>query len=156
MEVKLPVYTIEERPFYVDIEKDLLWEVSQPANLICFEHMHYRDTHYFVNYDLVNFISPALLLKNPDQSEGLQIPQKVDLDPIGISKKYNVPLDSIAGKSDFDVIVNHDLLKKRHTGVLPTIDIAGKIYIVDCRLCELRPKDDFSYSIKLDDLYYPG
>ncbi|WP_276502904.1 hypothetical protein [Terrimonas pollutisoli] len=154
MEVKLPVYIIEERPFYVDIDKNQLWEVYQPVNMICFENMHYRDTHYFVTYDLVNSLSPALLLKNPEQREGIQIPQKVELDPIGISKKYNVPLDSLAGRSDFDVIVNHDLLKKRQTGVLPTIDIAGKMYIVDCRLNELRPKDDFSYSIKFDDLYY--
>ncbi|HEY0055743.1 MAG TPA: hypothetical protein VGB63_10330, partial [Pedobacter sp.] len=60
----------------------------------------------------------------------------------------------LPGKTDFDIIVDQELLRERLNGKLPVIKIADYDFIVDFPLKELRPNNDFNNSIRLHELYY--
>jgi hypothetical protein len=53
----------------------------------------------------------------------------VVLDPVGMAAKYNLPLDSLDRKTDYDIIVDNELVQKRLNGFLPVIDIAGHDFL---------------------------
>ncbi|HKO79351.1 MAG TPA: hypothetical protein VJU78_03110 [Chitinophagaceae bacterium] len=150
----MATYNIEGRPFLLDLEKNHLRELSIQSNIIDFDEMQYRGTHYFIRYDVLKSTSPALRFKNSFTEDGLKIPLKVAIDPKGMSERYKFPLLEIAGKNDFDIIVNQDLLRKRLSGELPEIDIAGKYFIADFNKDELRLKDDSNFRINLNAFYY--
>jgi len=88
----------------------------------------------------------------------VKVPRIGEIDPQGMSKKYNCSLDDIRKKSDFEIMVNQEAYDLRvNKGVLPTIEIAGHTFYVDLRMDKLRPKDDFlSNGIVFSDIerYY--
>ncbi len=138
---KLPIYNIAGTEFLVDVAKDELREKDNPDNKIAFDQMAYNNTHYHFRYDPV--------LKNIPQSfdalyEIIQVPNLTELDPAGLGQKYGKTEAEIVGKTDFDIMVDHEQLALRMKGQLPVIDIAGHPFYVDIRIGMLRPKDDFS------------
>ena len=152
MERELPTYIINGTKFIVDIDKGEIRQKDQENNVIRFCDMSYTNSGYSFPYDTVIRNLPIGIHSNPVKE--VEIPMQVVLDPVGIAEKHNLPVESLNRKTDYDILVNPELVQKRLNGVLPVIDIAGQDFIVDYRMNELRPKDDFSTSIRLNDLYY--
>lgn len=150
---ELPTIKLHGTVFEVDIQQDLIRQKNNPNNRIGFGLMEYRGTHYTLLYDM----SRKIYGGHDSFSQNVvlvQIPQKVELDPEAMAKKYKLDIKDIKGKSDFEVMVEQSSFKNRvEKGKLPVIDIAGKQFYVDLRLQELRLTDDFSTKIDLRNLY---
>lgn len=149
METNLPIYKWENFEFLVDVENNSVRERSNPRNTYLMFQMNDlgKDGYSFEHYD-----------ESTGKSVMVDLPPLVTLDPGGMALKYNKSVEEIQGSSDFEVMVDQDLLKKRITsGQLPTITIDDSIFYADARIDLLRPKDDFStMGIRFDDLddYY--
>lgn len=154
MKRQLPIYIIEGTRFIVDVQQGELRQEDRPENVISFEDMQYKESHYTFEYDRSTNTLPFSLTADPKNIIEVQVPPMVKLDPEGMAEKYKVPVTSLQDKTDFDVIIDKELLQERLNGKLPIINIAGHDFIIDFRLKELRPKDDFSTSIRLHDLHY--
>ncbi|WP_423147799.1 hypothetical protein [Rubrolithibacter danxiaensis] len=154
MKRQLPIHIIEGTEFIVDVQQGQLRQADKPENVILFEDMQYKESHYTFRYDLSTKNIPFSFTADPKNAREVQVPQMVTLDPAGMAEKYSIPVLSLKDKTDFDIIVDKKLLQERLNGKLPMINIAGHDFIVDFRLKELRPKDDFSTSIRLHDLHY--
>lgn len=141
MERQLPIFTIERTDFLVDVSKQELREKNNPANTISFMEMEDHTTHYSMRYDpdVKNF--PERFGKRVDE---ISIPTMVQLDPEGMAAHHGLSLEEAKKKTDFEMVVNQELIQLRENGVLPMIDIAGHPFYVDLRMDCLRPKDDFS------------
>lgn len=137
----LPCITIEGTEFLIDVNKLELSEKGNPKNTISIFQMRDLGDGYEFSYGFQEKNIPHLFSSN--KQTRIKIPELVQLDPEGMAAKYNVA--DITGKSDFDLMVDQDALKKRiHLGRLPTIDIAGHTFYADARIDLLRPKDDFT------------
>jgi len=140
MERILPVISVEGTDFIVDVSKQELIEKANPANTISFLEMNDQGTHYTLEYDTGEKNLPGLF----KQGVPVNIPQMVALDPEGMSIHHGVGIEALYGKTDYDIIVNQELVALREKGALPVIEIAGHPFYVDIRMDCLRPKDDFS------------
>ena len=149
MEKELPIYTTQGVEFIVDVDKNELREKANPENSYPLYFMNdLGDAGYaFEHFDKATGKTLEILL-----------PPFVALDPEGMARKYEKTLEELKSSTDFDVMVDQDLLKKRlDHGHLPTIDLAGQTFYADARIDLLRPKDDFStMGIRFADLddYY--
>lgn len=142
MERKLPTYRIEDTDFIVDVSKLELREKGNETNVIRFEDMRDIGRGYVFEYDLQEKNVPSAWSDN--ETTTVRVPEFVELDPVGMAQKYNMPSDEIKGKTDFDIMVDQEAFDMRvNKGILPTIDIAGHTFYVDIRMDMLRPKDDF-------------
>ncbi|RKT01795.1 hypothetical protein [Chryseobacterium defluvii] len=142
MERELPIITIDKHQFTVDGEKLELREVGDPETVIPFKNMHENESGYsfYYNKDLIkedNCIFATVFTE-------FEIPDFVQIDPVGIAKRYGLTIDEVKGKTDFDIMVDQKAFDLRiNKGMLPTINIAGHTFYVDLRMKMLRPKDDF-------------
>ncbi|MGQ3088882.1 MAG: hypothetical protein ACT6RA_17190, partial [Flavobacterium sp.] len=142
MQRDLPTISIEGTPFFVDVRQSELRECGKETNIIRFDDMRHHGNHYTFDYDLREKNIPSLWSKN--KTVVVDIPDQVAMDPVGMAQKYNLPLEKIREKTDFEIMVDpvaYDL--RANKGVLPTIEIAGHIFYVDLQMDKLRPKDDF-------------
>lgn len=144
MERKLPTITLEGTIFTVDIAKGEFREEAYPRNTISFEMLVREGEGYVLFYDPI-----AKNLPRPERYQhpdivAIDIPALGTLDLEGMALKYGRKIEEIKGKTDFEIVVDQKVLNERLAGVLPQIDIYGQLFIVDMRLGELRPKDDFS------------
>ena len=154
----LPTFTIKDTCFLVDIEKQVLRQTNDLSNEISFiKDMQDKGNHYLLNYDFVEKRCPGVIL-DPLTIIDVQVPPLVELDPEGMAAKYGITVEQLKGKTDFEVIVDQELLALRHKGVLPQINIAGEQFIVDLRLQELRHASNFHpvISLKSFDLTNDG
>ncbi|MES2107931.1 MAG: hypothetical protein V4577_04255 [Bacteroidota bacterium] len=144
-----PIYSLHDTDFIVDIDKQVLREAERPSNEISFVNdMKDMGNHYLLNYDIVEkTCTPAVL--DPLTWLPFHVPPLVELDPAGMSEKYGIPVSELAGKTDFDIIVDQEALTLRRQGVLPHVNIAGEDFIIDLRLHELRHKQYFFPVISL-------
>jgi len=134
MRRELPIVSLDGVEFIVDVKKLELREKADPKNVVSFENMSEAGDGYYFE------CKPKGRNDYPD----FKMPQWVFLDPVGMAKKYGFTLEELAGKSDFEVMVDQKALELRiNTGRLPTIKIAGHTFYVDARLDKLRPKDEF-------------
>jgi hypothetical protein len=148
-ERSLPVYRLGDTEFLVDVERLELRQADRPENIISFLEMEDMQTHYQLPYDRAT--RTFAVLDHPFvQLEA--VPPLVKLDPEGMSLKYGVPVAELVGKTDWQVMVDADLLQQRRLGELPRLQIAGEDYIVDIRLHELRHARDFAPQINLKRL----
>lgn len=137
----LPTINIEGTEFLVDVNKLELSQKGNPKNIISIFHMRDLGDGYEFSYGLQEKNIPHLYSSN--EKITVTIPELVTLDPQGMAAKYNIA--DVTGKSDFDLMVDQDVLRKRiRLGQLPTVDIAGHIFYADARIELLRPKDDFT------------
>lgn len=154
----LPIYQIHGTDFLVDIEKQVLREADRPANELSFVNdMKDMGTYYLLNYDIVEKTTTPVVL-DPLTWLPFEIPPMVELDPEGMAAKYDLTVEALKGKTDFDIIVDLEALAKRHEGILPQIDINGEKFIVDLQLQELRHTEYFFpvLSLKSFDLTPDG
>lgn len=134
---------IEGTPFLVDIDKQVLRQTDNPGNEISFiRDMTDHCSHYDLLYDRLEKNIPRQAV-NVAQLKRITVPRLIELDPEGMAAKYGWQASDFAGKSDFQVIVNEQLLEQRHEGALPRIRIAGEDFYVDLRLRELRHAGTF-------------
>jgi len=134
----IPKIKIEGAEFFVDVDWQRLTDMRDMLNDIYFFDLKDHGTHYSFSYD------PQKRNIADSNSGGItvEIPQMVNLDPVGMAERYGCDLDSLTGKTDYEIIVNQDLVKRREMGELPVIEIEGYSFIVDIRMGCLRPKDD--------------
>ncbi|MDN5287462.1 MAG: hypothetical protein JWR38_3736 [Mucilaginibacter sp.] len=147
----LPIFTIKERDFLVDINQQVLREVERPANEISFvDDMKDLGTHYVLCYDVERGVKYREADQHYSSSETwINVPLMIELDPEGMAAKYGLTTDQLKGKTDFEVIVDQDALEQRLAGVLPRIHIAGEVFIIDLRLHELRHAKNFHLVLSL-------
>jgi hypothetical protein len=146
------IFPIEGTSFEVDVVQQVLRQTNDANNAISFTRdMQDNGNYYELHYDLDTHCAQG---QESDQSRirTIRVPQLTELDPEGMATAYGKPLSAILGKFDYDVIVNAEVLERRHLGLLPVIGIGEETYIVDLRLKELRHLTDPQRSISLKRL----
>lgn len=151
MEKELPIINIEGTDFIVDVMKDELREKANPENVMSFAQMQGNGfgNGYSFHYDLnlKNFPDTELFDDDGYAGEMVEknIPDLVKIDPERLAEKYNLTLEEVQKKIDFELRIepNSPLDLRWNKGILPTIDIAGHTFYVDILMDKLRPKDDF-------------
>jgi hypothetical protein len=128
MERELPIYEIMGTEFLIDIEKNELRQLDNPENTISFNTMREWAKNYEFRYNPITKNLPAI--GNAQLGIEVAIPQKVYLDPEGMSLKYQIPVAELKGKTDFEAMNDKLQLEKRLNGELPIINIAGSDYRV--------------------------
>ncbi len=151
MERELPAVEIEGTLFIVDVLKEELREKSNPENVMDINEMRYAPNNegYTFLYDPFTKGFPSenkvYVYNYLESLTDVTIPQLVTLDPVGMAERYNIALDDVKGKTDFELMLKpgspFDL--RLNKGMLPTLDIAGQIFYIDLQMEKLRPKDDF-------------
>lgn len=145
----------ERLSFIIDIDKQVLRQADKPGHEISFiQDMTDMGDHYLLPWDAEN----QRVAHDPEKAEPIVIAQLVQLDPEGMSAKYDIPVEKLQTMSDFEAIVDQAALAKREQGMLPQIDIAGEKFIIDLRLEELRHAEFFFpvLSLKSFDLTNDG
>ncbi|PZO35054.1 MAG: hypothetical protein DCE86_00170 [Flavobacteriaceae bacterium] len=158
MERKLPVITIEGTDFIVDVENMLLRELERKPNSISIFHMKEVEGGYQFIYDKLER-NISIWSTASEMHVVVDIPELVKLDPVGMSDKYGVPIGELGTKTDFELMVDQEALKRRLGGELPTIEILGDIFFVDIENDRFRPVGDAqSDGISITELeqYYNG
>lgn len=150
MERELPTINIQGTDFLVDVIKEELLEKDNPKNVMSIALMNYAgEKGYSFYYDLKkkNFPDIDRIIEfglSEDMPE-IKIPELKSIDSLGTAEKYNISLEQVNSKSDFELSIKlgslHDL--RLNKGILPTLDIAGHTFYVDLQMNKLRPKDDF-------------
>jgi hypothetical protein len=143
MERQLPTTEIEGTTFFVDVSLKELREAANPENTISILDMRDMGTHYAFEYDRMLINLPGLFNRDADIVT-IELPQLIHLDPVGMAEKYGKTVFELEGKTDFDLMVDQEVLAARLQGRLTTIDIADHLFYVDIPMDCLRPKDDFS------------
>ena len=154
------IFAIEGTTFIVDIHQQVLRQADNGANEISFvRDMTDHGSHYHLFYDLeeknIARQDHAVVVRE------ITIPKLIELDPEGMATKYGLRARDLAGKTDFQVIVDQELLERRLAGALPRIRIAGEDFYVDLRLHELRHTGTFhpvlslkSFDVSPDGWHY--
>lgn len=158
MERKLPVITIEGTDFIVDVENMLLSELERKPNSISIFHMKEVEGGYQFIYDKLER-NISIWSTASEMHVVVKIPELVKLDPVGMSDKYGVPIGELDTKTDFELMVDQEALKRRLGGELPTIEILGDSFFVDIENDRFRPVGDAqSAGISITELeqYYNG
>ena len=127
--------------YLVDVDRDMLLLLEDPEIGLSFKSMRYTDTHYLLKYNKLLPVDGDNSKVNPGQIVDVHIPHKVILNPLAMANKYGVTVEALKGKTDYDVMVDQDLLNQRINGKLPEISIGGSDFIYDIKLNTLRPKD---------------
>jgi len=150
----LPTYKIQGTEFIVDVNQLELREKANPKNVISISDMSERSIEgYSFSYN----IKGKNLSKSYDtNSKHIEIPDFVKLDPVGMAKKHNIPIDKITEVRDFNLMVNQNTFDKiAYTTIKPTIDIAGHPFYIDLDKNRLCPKNDiWSRGIIFSELDY--
>jgi len=146
---QLPLFTIADTTFQVDINMLELRQTDNPANIISFLEMEDMGNHYRLLYDdILKGYSPD----TDPYRKVAEVPPLIELDPVGMAEKYGYTIDKLKGKTDFEVMVDPKLLALRQQGILPKITICGEEFFIDVRLHELRHAENFSPQISLKRL----
>lgn len=141
MKRDLPIINIHGTDFWVNIEKLELTEKVNEKNVIPFGYMRDVSGGYEFDYGLES--RNIRNIWTDEESVRVTIPPLVELDPIGISQKYNVPMEQLKGKTDFEIMVDQQAFDLRvNKGVLPTINIADDVFYVVLDKERLIPKDN--------------
>ncbi len=150
----LPVFKIHGAEFWIDVERMELRDKMYSTNTISvLKDMSENGNGYQFHFKKGERRAVKIVRTGDKDVKLVKIPELVVLDPEGMARKYGLKMDEMAGKTDFDLIVDQQALQQRRAGMLVTVDIAGQIFFVDHRLRELRPKDDFSAAgIRFDDI----
>lgn len=149
MEKTLPTINIEGTEFIIDVLKEELIEKSNPANNMNISSMLYVGDGYQFHYDSstknkATFGAVSDFLNNKHILR-VKIPNLTELDPAGMAKRYNLTVENIKSKTDFELTIQPgSLLDLRwNKKILPVLKIAGYPFFVDMVRGRLRPKDDF-------------
>lgn len=126
----LPKYEIHGTSFFVDIENNRLVEEKNPANTISFNSMTDKRTYYEMDYDTRLKSNSYDFLNSTGRNVTVTLPQMKDLDPERMAKKYGLEISELRSRSDFEIMVNQELLKRRKEE-FPILNIAGTDFQVN-------------------------
>lgn len=126
---ELPLCTINDEPFVVDVEKEEFRQLTMPCNCISFNELKYTDAHYELFYNRSRPNIKHEFAYESDEYARLTIPHVTQLDPEGVSKKYHLPIEAVKAMTDFEVMVDLQWYDQR-SAASPEIDIAGEIFDV--------------------------
>lgn len=141
MKRKISPIEIEGTSFIVDVGRQLLLENGKPENCISFLDMRDFEKYYTLEYSRKEKNLPASF--SDETVTSVIVPQMKELDPEGMKLAYGCSDDDLLHLSDFEIVVNQDIIKERLQGKQPVIDIAGHPFYIDLHSGYLRPKDDF-------------
>ncbi|WP_338839252.1 hypothetical protein [Flavobacterium ginsenosidimutans] len=152
MEKELPEIEIDGTKYVFDINQLALVEKDRPEERkLFFDEMKDYGTHYeFVlnrnskrldQYRTEYGIDAYITGKH--SFAVITVPRMGEIDPEGMSRKYNCSLEEVRQNSDLDIMIKEAYDKRVNKGMLPTIEIEGHTFYVDLRMDKLRPKDDF-------------
>ncbi|MFC3756580.1 hypothetical protein ACFONJ_11430 [Chryseobacterium tructae] len=155
MERKLPTILIEGTEFIIDVNRLEFREKADERNILSLHLMKDIEGGYQFSYGLQSKNTPNIW--TDEKSITVKIPELVELDPLGMSTKYKIPLEQLRGKTDFEIMVNQYAFDRRmEKGQLPTIDIAGEIFQVELDKDKLIPKaDPFAHGIDIPSFGNP-
>ncbi|WP_162903237.1 hypothetical protein [Taibaiella koreensis] len=139
---KRPEYEIEGTVFKVDVARQVLTEKENPENEISFLEMRDLETHYTLQYSRKDKNLPSSF--NDESVTTVIVPRLKDLDPEGMKIAYGCTYRDLEHLSDFEIVIDQRVIARRMNGLLPKIDIAGRLLFVDLRMGYLRPENDFS------------
>lgn len=114
MERQLPVLDLKGTDFFVDVLHEELQQKSNPENRISFNAFYQEGDGYTLLYDheLKNTPDdPSSITENNGRYEWITIPALMELDPVGIALKYDIPLDILCPDLDvnsFDLFNEED------------------------------------------------
>ena len=142
MKRALPIINIQGTDFKIDIDKLQFTEIANENNFIPLGYMsEVPGGGYEFDYGLKSRNIRNIWID--EKSVRVKIPELVELDPLGMSERYNIPLQELKGKTDFEIMVNQKVFDQRvNQGILPTIDIAGDLFYVVIDKGRLIPKND--------------
>ncbi|GGE19407.1 MULTISPECIES: hypothetical protein [Bacteroidota] len=141
MKRELPIINIHGTDFFIDVESLSLKERANENNFIPFGYMADVPGGYEFEYGLDS--RNIHTIWTDEESVRIKIPELVELDPFGMSQRYQVSMEQLKGKTDFEIMVDQQAFDLRvNKGVLPTIDIAGDLFYVVLDKDRLIPKDD--------------
>ncbi|GAA0886495.1 hypothetical protein GCM10009120_50940 [Sphingobacterium siyangense subsp. cladoniae] len=152
MEKELPEIEIDGTKYVFDIKQLALVEKDRPEERkLFFDEMKDYGTHYeFVLNRNSKRLDPYrteygidAYITGKHSFAVITVPRMGEIDPEGMSRKYNCSLEEIHQNSDLDVMIKEAYDKRVNKGMLPTIEIEGHTFYVDLRMDKLRPKDDF-------------
>jgi len=153
MERELPRYRLRETEFRVDVRNRLLADVERPDNIIRLEDLQFIYGGYIAYLDNEG----RNALHSGNSGTEYQLPQMVVLDPEGMAALYGKTVAEISQLTDFDLLIDQEVFRRRIDGELPQVDILGTTFLADSHagtltsdtsqilLFELEPylKDDF-------------
>lgn len=166
---KLPEIEICGTIFQFDIDRIVLVEKDNPNNDIFFSYMRDYGTHYeflynvrHKNYSLFRNLDIGepfdghlgIIEANNETVFQVSIPRISELDPKGMMSKYGCSVADLENLTDFEIIVDQEVYRRRMAGEIVTVDIGGLIYEVDVINNALRSKDNPEYDINLSWFYY--
>lgn len=170
MEANLPEIELCGTKFQFDIDRLVLIEKNDPNNLLFFNEMLDHLTHYEFFYSKINkntptersFVPTDDIFHESEKSKEefaqstvkVSVPRIAEIDPEGMMRKYRCSVDDIKNKTDFDIIVDQEVLRRRVSGERVKIDIAGIVYEIDAIANSLRPLNGDLDSIKLTGYRY--
>ncbi|GGE19441.1 hypothetical protein [Sphingobacterium faecium] len=147
-----PEIEIDGTKYLFDINQLALVEKDRPEERkLFFDEMKDYGTHYEFVYNRNSKLLDAERTENGIDAyitgkhsfAIITVPRMGDIDPTGMSSKYNCSLDYIRQNSDLDIMIKEAYDMRVNKGMLPTIEIEEHTFYVDLRMDKLRPKDDF-------------
>ncbi|ASE62052.1 hypothetical protein CEQ15_11390 [Chryseobacterium indologenes] len=165
----LPEIEICGSIYQFDIDRIVLVEKDNPNNKIFFSYMNDYGTHYeflynvnhknyshIGNLDIGDPFDGHLGIKEANNETVFQvsIPRISELDPKGMMSKYGCSLADLENLTDFEIIVDQEVYRRRMAGEMVKVDIGGQIYEVDVHNNALRSKDNPENDINLSWFYY--
>lgn len=164
IERDLPVYELEGIQFQVNVPKAELIEMDTPFNnIIKLNDLKDNGDHYVIHWNSVeknNDDFMAFIRRQPEEDVmrrdfietiGLKqfqeeqkhnlkkIPRLKDLDPVGMALHYKKDIAELAGKTDFEIMVNQEILERRNKGVLPVLHLGTGSFLVKLGEDQLFP-----------------
>lgn len=121
---KLPECTIGGTRFTVDGRIYEFRETAAPWNQISMEHFFENDaTNILFDKDTNNiYTGPAGAANRPDHVELVVVPPLIELDPVGLARRYHVPDQTYIPKHQSKQVLAEQLIglpqneRKRHKG----------------------------------------
>lgn len=150
----LTPFRIQEVEYLVDIERNGLFLHGDTSGecYISFNNMLYIDDGYKLKYDrkTLRAANPAT---DPKDVIAIHVPEKKVLNPEGMANHYGLSREEISMLSDFEIMVDPEILLKRVQGELPTVSIGKEQYRMLLESFELSPLGNWGKSLHLSDAF---
>jgi hypothetical protein len=104
--------------------------------------MKYADGFYEFRFDRNGQKVAAPFFVDDEDVITVRIPGKNLLNPEYMADKYNLRYESVLSSTDFEIMVDQDLLARRLDGELPKIEIFGKEYSADYKHGRISPPEE--------------
>lgn len=150
-EQELPEFMVDGRPFLVDVQHNQILDKANPLRTYHIEDMRLEENGYRFWLDPSN---GEISRWDSNASVEISMPWLSNLDPQGMAKKYNKEISDVIGKSDYEVIVDQEVVFERQkAGRLPRVEIEKHIFYAYVREGRLQPHGNFhTDGIRFDDI----